>query len=331
MKLLKKIVIWLVVLIALLVVVAYLLPGSYHVERSILIKADKNVAYDMVCDFEKWDLWTPWSAESDTTVVIENIGNCEIGAVQKWDGEEMGKGELKLIELDPANMLKWEMGFEGFSEKMIMGMTFMQEGDDILLSWTGDGELGYNPLYRYMGLMIDSDLGADYELGLENLKTLCESLPDYPGITYALLESGPAISVKDSVPMADLGTFMETYMPMLYMYTIRQGGKMAGPPYSIYYNWDPDGLILVECGIPLEEAIAGEEVIQTAETPGGKAVKGIYYGPYEDMAVVYEAMEQYMTVMKLEPIGLAYEVYVTDPSEEPDPGKWETHIYFPIK
>ena len=68
--------------------------------------------------------------------MIENIGNCEVGAVQKWDGEKMGKGELKLIELDPANMLKWELGLKGISEKMVMGMTFVQEGDDILVSWT---------------------------------------------------------------------------------------------------------------------------------------------------------------------------------------------------
>jgi effector-binding domain-containing protein len=331
MKLLKKIVIWLIVLIALLVVVAYLLPGSYHVERSILIKTDKNVAYDMVCDFEKWDLWTPWSADTDTTAVIENIGNCEVGAVQKWDGEKMGKGELKLIELDPANMLKWDLGFEGISEKMIMGMTFLQEGDDILVSWTGDGELGYNPLYRYMGLMIDSDLGTDYELGLQNLKTLCESLPDYPGISITELAAGPAISVKDSVAMADLGVFMETYMPQLYMYAIRQGGKMAGHPYSIYYNWDPEGMILVEVGIPLEEAIEGEDMIMPANTPGGQAVKATYLGPYEEMASVYEALEQYIKVMKLDVIGMAYEVYVTDPGEEADPAKWETIVYFPLK
>ena len=118
MNILKKFVIWLLVIIALLVVVAYLLPKSYHVERNTLITTDQKTVYDMVCDFEKRDLWAPWSYESDTTAVIENIGNCEPGAVQRWDGEEIGKGEMKLTELVPLKMLKWEMGFEGFSEKM---------------------------------------------------------------------------------------------------------------------------------------------------------------------------------------------------------------------
>jgi len=131
--------------------------------------------------------------------------------------------------------------------------------------------------------------------------------------------------------MNDLGTFMETYFPQLYMYAMRMEATMSGHPYSIYYNWDPEGMILVEAGIPLATGIEGEDVIQASSTPGGKAVKAVYMGPYEKMAVVYEALEQYIKVMQLEPLGLAYEVYITDPQKEPDPAKWETHVYFPLK
>ena len=106
MRTIKRIIIWLVVIFALLVIVAYLLPKTYHVERTVLISSDNKTVYDMACDFEKWDLWTPWSAESDTTAVIETIGNCEIGALQRWDGEDMGEGEMMLTELVPLKMLK---------------------------------------------------------------------------------------------------------------------------------------------------------------------------------------------------------------------------------
>ena len=331
MKTLKKIIIWLLVLITLLIVVAYILPGSYKVERSILIKGDGSIIYNMVCDFNHWDYWTPWSAKDDPTATEEIIGNCEVGAVHRWAGKEMGKGEMMITEMIPQELIKWDLKFEDFSQKMIIGMLFEPEGDDWVVTWTAEGELGYNPLYRYYGLMIDSDLGADYELGLQQLKDFCESLPDYPGIKITELTSVPAISVKDSVTMDDLGVFMETFMPQLYMYAMRQEANIAGHPYSIYYNWDPDGLILVEVGIPLAEPLQGEDLIKTASTPGGKAVKGVYYGPYEEMIAVYEALEQYMLVMRLEPIGLAYEVYVVSAPTEPDPARYETHVYFPLK
>ncbi len=331
MKILKRIIIWLLVLLVLLIGVAYLLPGSYHVERTKLINADKTILYDMICDFENWDLWTPWPEDKDSTAVIENIGSCEIGAVHRWDGEEMGKGEMKVTKMVPLKMIEWELGFEGHSQKMTINMTIEKEGDERLLTWTADGDLGYNPLYRYYGLMIDSDLGADFELGLENLKALCEALPYYPGIKVVEVASMPAISVKDSVTANEIGPFMETYMPMLFMYAMRKGGEMTAHPYSVCYNWDPEGMILMEVGLPLTEAIEGEGVIQATNTPGGKAVKALYFGAYEEIAPVYEALEQYIKVMKLENAGPPWEVYMTDPAMEPDTSRWQTYVYFPIK
>lgn len=330
MKILKRIVIWLLVIVAILVVVAYLLPGSYHVERSIVIKTDKQTVYEMACDFNNWDYWTPWSADTDCTAVMEVIGNCEVGTVQRWDGEEMGKGEMKMTEMDPLKMLKWELIFEGYGQAMFIGMTFEQDGDDMLVTWTADGDLGNNPIFRYYGLMMDSELGADYEKGLQNLKEVCEALPDYP-IETTTVESMPALSVKDSVSVENIGTFLETYFPQLYMYIIRKGGTPQGHPYSVTYNWDPEGMLLMEAGIPLTEAIEGQDNMKATETPSGKVLKAVHWGPYDQVAKVYNALEQYMSVLKIEPAGAPWEVYVTDPMQEPDPEKWETIVYFPIK
>lgn len=331
MKILKRIIIWLVVLIALLVVVAYLLPGTYKVERSTLIKGDGGLIFSMVCDFNNWDYWTPWSSEMDSTVVEEIIGNCEIGAVHRWDGEDMGKGEMKITKLVPRRMIMWDLGFEGFSQKMIVGMFFEPEGDDWVVTWTAEGDLGYNPLYRYYGLMIDSDLGADYEKGLQQLKEFCEQLPDYPGIKVTEVTSMPALSVKDSVMVTDIGLFLETYYPMLYMYALRNEANMAGHPYAVYYNWNPEGKILMEAGLPLAEALEGKDVMMSTMSPGGKVVKATHWGDYSAVGPVHDAIHQYIEVMKLEFAGAPWEVYVTDPMEEPDTAKWETIVYYPIK
>lgn len=331
MKILKRIIIWLLVIVALLVLVAYLLPKTYHVERSTTIKANKDVIFSMACDFNNWDLWSPWSYTEDSTCIFENIGKCEAGAVHKWDGVEMGKGMMKITELIPGEKINWELTFEGYSHVMYIGMTFVPVEDGYAVNWSAEGDLGYNPLFRYYGLMIDSDLGPDYEKGLENLKTLCEKLPDYPGISIVDVKSGPAISIKDSVATADLGLFMETFMPTLYLYAVRMEAKMAYPPYSVYYNWDPEGKVLVEIGMPLQESIEGEGIIKASVTPGGKALTAVYNGPYEEMAVVYEALEQYMKVMNIEPVGHAWEGYLRGPATESDPANFQTIVYFAIK
>ena len=332
MKTFKKIIIWLLVLIGILILVAYLLPGKYNVERSTLIKGDRGMVFSMVCDFNNWKLWSPWSTDEDSTVVIKNIGCCEVGAVQQWDGEEMGKGEIRITELIPGEKIAWEIGFEGYSQMMLIGMTFEAEGDEWLVTWTAEGDLGYNPLYRYYGLMIDSDLGMEYENGLESLKILCEKLPDYPGIEVTNVSSMPALSVKDSIEVTNIGLFLEKYYPILYTYALRNETSPTGHPYAIYHEpWDSIGMNFVEAGISTIDHISGENEIQSVMSPGGKVVKAIYFGPYEKIYPVYRAIKQYMKVLDLESAGNPWEVYVTDPMQEPDPTKRETIVYFPIK
>ena len=42
------------------------------------------------------------------------------------------------------------------------------------VTWGFETDLGSNPMARWMGLMMDSWVGGDYEAGLSNLKALVE-------------------------------------------------------------------------------------------------------------------------------------------------------------
>jgi hypothetical protein len=43
------------------------------------------------------------------------------------------------------------------------------------VTWSNAGELGYNPVNRWFGLLMDNFMGRDFEEGLRNLKTQAES------------------------------------------------------------------------------------------------------------------------------------------------------------
>jgi hypothetical protein len=49
--------------------------------------------------------------------------------------------------------------------------------EGVKVTWTFQGDAGKNPIGRYMGLMIESFLGPQYERGLANIKKIAESLP----------------------------------------------------------------------------------------------------------------------------------------------------------
>ena len=56
----------------------------------------------------------------------------------------------------------------------VAGFTLEPEGEGTKVTWGFEADLGYNPVTRYMGLMFDSWIGADYEAGLASLKALVE-------------------------------------------------------------------------------------------------------------------------------------------------------------
>ena len=86
MKTLKKIFLAVIIIIALLVIVAFFLPMTYHVERSTIIKGDKAVIYDLTSNLGKWDIWAPWTKKADSTAVFELVGpDGQVGTLRKCD------------------------------------------------------------------------------------------------------------------------------------------------------------------------------------------------------------------------------------------------------
>ncbi len=55
-------------------------------------------------------------------------------------------------------------------------------------------------------------------------------------------------------------------------------------------------------------------------------LRGLHVGPYEDLHLAHRAAEKWLPENGLQSSGPAWEVYVTDPGDEPDPGKWRTEV-----
>lgn len=53
-------------------------------------------------------------------------------------------------------------------------------------------------------------------------------------------------------------------------------------------------------------------------------------GAYDEAGKVHYGIMEYIKANNIELIGAPWEVYVTDPSEEPDTSLWITEIYYPV-
>jgi hypothetical protein len=54
------------------------------------------------------------------------------------------------------------------------GIEFEKSGDGLRIVWFNEGDLGWNPVSRYFGLLMDRMMGPDFEEGLTKLQKRAE-------------------------------------------------------------------------------------------------------------------------------------------------------------
>jgi effector-binding domain-containing protein len=107
------------------------------------------------------------------------------------------------------------------------------------------------------------------------------------------------------------------------------GEPPVGAPFVAYYNMDMQALD-VEIGIPVARALPGKDTIYAGEIPAGKYATCVHTGPYDAAGAAYTALTQFVMENGYEATGVAYEVYLNDPSNTPPEGLM-TQILFPLK
>jgi len=63
MRLIKGLIVFLVLLVAVLIGVAFVLPASAHVERSITIARPAAQVFAVVNSYRRFNEWSPWAAK----------------------------------------------------------------------------------------------------------------------------------------------------------------------------------------------------------------------------------------------------------------------------
>ncbi len=145
------------------------------------------------------------------------------------------------------------------------------------------------------------------------------------------MKAQKALVIKADMPTAEIGQKMGEMYEYLFNYTVQNQITPVGPPFAVYLSFDPEGNTVFEAGLPVAEETSGSGEVEYREYPATKAVSVLYTGPYEKMIPVYEKIMQYIEENSLKAKGMSWEIYLTDPNEEPDPEKYQTIISFPIE
>ncbi len=178
MKIIKRILLVIVLLIGLAVVVGMLMPREQHVERSIVITADPAVIFDQINNLKNWENWSPWFKLDPASVRNYSDPAVGAGAFYTWssENENVGKGKMTILDSQPNSLITTQLEFEGM-EKALGYFKLEPDEEGTKLTWAFDANMGSNPFYRLMGLMMDKMLGASFDEGLAAIKQTAETLP----------------------------------------------------------------------------------------------------------------------------------------------------------
>jgi effector-binding domain-containing protein len=142
-------------------------------------------------------------------------------------------------------------------------------------------------------------------------------------------EAQPVLSIRSRSAVQDMPELMGRCFGAVAQYLGELGEAPAGMPFAAFYNMDMNDMD-VEIGFPVGRALPGRGEIQAGEIPGGWQASLLFVGRYDAMAPAYQALAEFVNNSGHEATGVAYEMYLNDPSEL-SPEQAETLIMFPLK
>jgi effector-binding domain-containing protein len=345
MRLLKAIFVFLFVLVVALVGVAFVLPGSAHVERSITIARPASEVFAVLNGYRRFNDWSPWATKDPSAVYTYGGPAAGVGAKMSWHGDPktVGSGSQEIVASKPEESVTTALDF-GDMGRATAQFLLARAGGGTKVTWTLDTKapLGLdarivsNLIGRYMGLFMDRMVGPDYAAGLARLKALVETFPDVDiggvdGKVVQLAARKIYFVTGTSGPGAEAaGAVLGVAYAKLEKYLGENGIEAQGPPLTITTSYDKDGWKF-EAGLPVgRNDAATRDDIQAGTTYAGLAAQFLHTGPHDRIGDALNKASAWIAVQGYRENGRLMEEYLNDRAATP-PGQLQTRLTIPVE
>lgn len=151
-------------------------PPTFHVERSIVVKAPAENAYALVNDLHQWRAWSPFEEKDPNLTRTYSGARSGAGAVYGWSGNgQIGEGKMTIERSEPAKLIGIELEFiKPFRATNTATFTFTPMNGETKVTWAMDGENTLIGKVAHLFFDMDKALGSEFEHGLEKLKANAE-------------------------------------------------------------------------------------------------------------------------------------------------------------
>jgi hypothetical protein len=155
---------------------AALQPDSFTVKRAASIKAPPERIFPLINDFGRWSAWSPYEKKDPAMKRIFSGPAAGKGAVYAWEGnKDVGQGRMEIAEAAAPSRVTLRLDFvKPFEAHNRVDFMLEPKGDATSVTWAMEGPMPF--ISKVICLFVDMDrmVGADFEAGLANLKSIAE-------------------------------------------------------------------------------------------------------------------------------------------------------------
>lgn len=176
MRILKKILVGIISLIALLLIIALFVPKNYIISESIVINKTHEEVFNYVSLLKNQEQYSEWVKADPTMQPLITGNDGEIGAIQSWNSknDNVGEGSQKIIYISQDSILvdlNFIRPFKGAAKAATIIKPVSANETQLISKFYANDQYPFN----LMGYFIGRKMITEVEIkNLNNIKTILE-------------------------------------------------------------------------------------------------------------------------------------------------------------
>ena len=148
----------------------------------------------------------------------------------------------------------------------------------------------------------------------------------------------PYAGIRERVPLDGISAAVDQALPEIFGWLAARELAPAGPPLIRYHVIDMDRELDLEIAVPVSEPVPADGRIRPGAMPAGQYAVLRHVGHYDGLIASNAELQNWAERQGVTfdmwdtDAGLAWaaraEHYLTDPSAEPDPARWQVDVAY---
>jgi hypothetical protein len=162
----------------LIFIVSLFFPRKYRIESTVVVNKPVGYTFAYLNNITNWNDWSPWNTDLDSTLTFfYSPVKTGKGATQYFSGNAIGSGRLTIQNSLQDSIITYDFKLHFNEADFISGATFYFEptNNQTRLHWVDSGDVGYNPLHRFMLPSKIKSTKNSFDEGLNKIKLVIEA------------------------------------------------------------------------------------------------------------------------------------------------------------